>query len=765
MRRSRRKCFLIFIISLTIYWNSFSQTKFYTFKIIESGVYKIPESIAKELGANSIEDLSIYGYPGMLPQILKEEQLELQEIPSSIQDGSLYIFLEGPHTFKTEDKAELDYQNHLFTDSLSYLIEVGNPSKQIDELQVEDSGDTFGILYQMKAFKGEITNILNSGRKWFSEPIFSGSSRTISVFENSGITGSWKIFGTIMSSSLTASSISILADDNSIYETEFPAIPNTTYGIKGIENRFNVEYNPGSNQLERIRIRFQSSDLNSSGYWDYIALGIPYSSADLKTGIYFNLENDRYKIERELDLDYWDISDFFNPIKLVSQSSLTINSNRLLVFDSSETPELKDFESISRDLAKENSSELIIIAPKVFSFAAEKLKAHKLNRGIDTEIAYLSDIYNSFGYGNKDIIAIRNFLAARYHPDKGLKNVLLLGKGTFDNKGKLGGRASLIPIYSSRNSLNPLFTFSSDDFLGLLEFGQGNWEESKDGDELIQIGIGRLPVVNSEEAINVVNKIIEYESFNEPGFWKKNISFLVDDGDNNIHMRDAERHSEYLKINSTDIIQEKLYLDGYEQISATAGESQKSPEAKSILEKTLENGTLVLNYIGHGNETTLAAEEIFIVSDINNWPKQKNLALWMTATCEFGRHDSPFLRSAAEELIIAKGKGAIGLLTTGRPVFSSVNFTINEAFSQELFKRENGIYQDLGTIFKNTKNNSLNGALNRNFSLLGDPSLKLSFPELEIKVTSLKNKEGDNLTSVKSGQEILLESEINDPLT
>ncbi|MEN2281561.1 type IX secretion system sortase PorU [Algoriphagus sp. SE2] len=765
MKPSKRKNFFILILSLSIYWNSFSQTKFYTFKVPESGVYKLTESMARKLGANSISEISVYGYPGMLPQILKEQQLELQEIPSSIQDGVLYIFLEGPHTFNADNQTELAYQNHLFSDSLSYLVEVGKPPKQLDKLPEEAPNTTFGTLYQMKAYKGETTNILNSGRKWFSEPIFSGSSRTISVFENAGITGNWKIFGTLMSSSFTTSTLSVLADDSSVYETEFLPIPNTTYGVKGIEESFSVEHNPGSNRLERIRISFQSSDLNSSGYWDYIALGIPHSSEDLQVGIYHNLENESFKIERKADLNYWDISDFFNPINLNSSKSQSLNSNRIVVFDSFETPELKDFDLVTRNLAENRSSELIIIAPKIFSFAAEKLKSHKLSLGINTEIAFLDDIYDSFGYGNKDIVSIRNFLASRYHPEKSLKNVLLLGKGTFDNKGKLGGRPSLVPIYSSVNSLNPLFTFSSDDFLALLEFGQGRWEEDKDGDELMQIGIGRLPVVTIDEAINVVNKIIEYETSYESGFWKKSITYLVDDGDNNIHMRDAERHSEYLKINSFEIIQEKLYLDSFEQISSSADQNQKSPDAKKALEETLERGTLVLNYIGHGNETTLAAEEIFLVSDIDNWPKQKKMALWMTATCEFGRHDSPFLRSAAEELIIAKGKGAIGLLSTGRPVFSSVNFTINEAFTEELFKTENGDYQDLGTIFKNTKNNSLNGALNRNFSLLGDPSLKLAYPELEIEINSLQDKEGNNLSSIKAGQEIILESIIKDALT
>ena len=104
----------------------------------------------------------------------------------------------------------------------------------------------------------------------------------------------------------------------------------------------------------------------------------------------------------------------------------------------------------------------------------------------------------------------------------------------------------------------------------------------------------------------------------------------------------------------------------------------------------------------------------------------------MTATCEFGRNDSPFMRSAAEELLIAPNKGAIGLLTTGRPVFSSVNFSLNEAFIEEVFRLENGQAQDLGSILRNNKNKSQNGSQNRNYSLWADHSMKLDAHEFKI---------------------------------
>jgi hypothetical protein len=309
-----------------------------------------------------------------------------------------------------------------------------------------------------------------------------------------------------------------------------------------------------------------------------------------------------------------------------------------------------------------------------------------------------------------------------------------------------------------------LTTFSSDDYFSLLEFGQGEWEESRAGDELMQIGVGRLPVINPLEANIIVEKIIDYESNPKAGDWKKTVTFFADDGDNNIHLRDSEAHANFLNSNHKGYMLEKLYLDRFQQ--EKTGERQSSPQTKTALEEILERGTLLLNYIGHGNETTLTAEEVFLTSDIPNWAKQEQLALWMTATCEFGRHDSPFIRSAAEELLIAPNKGAIGLLTTGRPVFSSVNFSLNEAFIKEVFREENGMAQDLGSIFRNTKNQSLNGALNRNFSLLADPSMKLAAPDFRIEFTAFKDpKNQNNLDTLAALQEVEFEAHVINPTT
>jgi len=758
----------LFFTSL-IFWilipNALSQEQFFKFKVSKEGIYHLTDDQVNSLGGSTISEISVFGYPGMLPQLVDSAYLNLQEIPGQEKDGKLYFYLSSPHTYIYTESEDLIYNHHLFGDSLSFLIVKNATPKRVKALKGESAAETPSIFYQWNILKEEENNILNSGRVWYSKSLAPGVTRGYAFALQSENNEPWKVRGTLMSQSLSTSNLAVAVDDLAISNAEFSPIPNSVYGIKGRETSIKENFRPSGNNVDRVRITFQSSDRNASGYFNYLGFGVPSSGIGIKAGIYSKSKKEKSSVRPLQGLLVWEISDFFDPNPLDFSGGNSFEVKKVVVFDPEKSSLIQEITPAKMTLRNPGAwPELLIISPPIFTNSAEKLRVHKLGRGVFAEVVYLEEIYDSFGYGNKDLNAIRNMIAWHFQYGKNLKNVLILGKGTFDYKGKLGGRPNLVPIYTSRNSLNPLATFSSDDYLGLVDWGQGIWEESREGDEIMQIGVGRIPVITAQEAAIVVNKIIQYEENPVPGDWKKTVTFMADDADNNIHLRDSEAHASTIKRSNPELKQRKLYLDRFPQLSN--GTRQDSPAAKEALEKQLQTGTLFLNYVGHGNETTLTAEEVFMVSDIQNWANQDKLALWVTATCEFGRHDSPFIRSAAEELLIAPKKGAIGLLTTGRPVFSSINFAINEAFIATVFDRTNGLYQDLGSIFKNTKNQSLNGPLNRNFSLLGDPSMRLAAPELAIEFTSFKDpKSGINLDTLSAFQLVEFEAEVTDPFS
>jgi len=741
---------------------------YYKFPVTQSGIYKITSAEARQLGASSVEQLSIYGQKGMLPQKLDAADLELKEIPTWLDNDQFFVYLEGPHTLDLND-GTLQYKHHHYSDTAFYLIQAKSTSpKRINTATGTYPDGESGWLYQIYPYKKESQNLLSSGRKWYSNKLFSGGISSFNISVPPYDQGPIYYQTLLMAQSFSPSELSIRSGQTILTKTNIEAVPNSTYSIKGREGfsqGFTDYFDVGS--VTSFNLEMSSANEGGVGFLDYFLLGLPWKSEQVKEGIYFPLTGQNIQFTTAPQSIAWDISDLYNPmiLSLIDGSNTIPKGHKLLVFNPKNTKLIPTPQPAELSLRKNaGDARFIIIAPPSLMYQANRLADHKTNTGIKTLVVNSKKIYEAYNYGTRDVSAIRNFLADQYLKSGELKHVLLFGKGTFDYKNIIDGRPNLIPTYSSRSSLDPLTSFSSDDFFGFLELGQGEWEESNSGDTPLCIGVGRIPVINPQEAKHVVDKIIQYETLSQQqGDWKRKLLFVADDGDHNIHLRHSETHTLSLAENHPEFISEKLYLDNFEQLQEDS--YQTAPLAKDFLTEKLNEGVLLVNYIGHGNESTLTAERLYQTSDLENWPETSNFPIFVTATCEFGRQDSPFLRCGAEELLIAEKKGAIALLTTGRPVFSSINFELNKAFISALFTQTDDQYLQLGDIFRITKNNSLNGPYNRNFSLIGDPSLRLPLPELKASVSVFKPEITTETDTLIAGSEALIKGNIIDPFT
>jgi hypothetical protein len=168
----------------------------------------------------------------------------------------------------------------------------------------------------------------------------------------------------------------------------------------------------------------------------------------------------------------------------------------------------------------------------------------------------------------------------------------------------------------------------------------------------------------------------------------------------------------------------------------------------NALQEAVNKGSLIVNYTGHGGTIGWAEEQILTIPQIEKWRNLNNMPLFVTATCEFGRYDDPIRVSGAELAVLNPKGGAIGLLTTTRPVYSNTNFLVNDAFYQTAFEPVNGQMPHLGEVIRFTKNKSVSGVNNRNFALLGDPSLRLAYPEKQIVLTQMNAGLKDTLRAL-----------------
>jgi hypothetical protein len=116
--------------------------------------------------------------------------------------------------------------------------------------------------------------------------------------------------------------------------------------------------------------------------------------------------------------------------------------------------------------------------------------------------------------------------------------------------------------------------------------------------------------------------------------------------------------------------------------------------------------------------------------------------LFITASCDFAPHDDPAKNSLGAGILTGNANGAIALLTTTRLVFAYSNRVINDNYLKIALKPlPSGQYLTLGESVKQAKNfTSLSsGDLlnNRKFTLLGDPAMRLAFPELRLQLTAI----------------------------
>jgi hypothetical protein len=346
---------------------------------------------------------------------------------------------------------------------------------------------------------------------------------------------------------------------------------------------------------------------------------------------------------------------------------------------------------------------------------------------------------------------------------RALKYLLLFGNGTYNNVNEISeSNPNFIPTWQSEESLIPALSFVSDDFYGLLDENEGEYYGAVD------IGVGRIPCINRDEASAAVDKIINYASPECMGEWRKcmgewrnEICFIADDEDGNIHARDAEKMAEQLNSEYPELLTRKIYFDSFFQETSP---EERYPEVTEAINEQIRKGALIVNYTGHANDDVLAHEKVLTKDDIDSWTNYNRLPVFVTATCEFSRWDYCDKRSAGEHILFNKNGGGIALFSTTRLVYSSSNYNINREFFEHVFESdEDGKNLRLGDVISQAKIETGGGVNARKFALLGDPALKLSSPEYNIKTQLVNGTSAGQFTDTLNALDVVeIKGEVQD---
>lgn len=735
-----------------------SNGKWVKIKTQERGVYKIPYSQLQSWGFSNPSQVNLYGNGGYVLPKMNDEEYPDDLVQNSIWHGKdsenqdcLFFYSTGTIKWNFDEASNLfthernDYSDYAFY----YLSDQGNTSL------IEDAeSETASFTQDVSTFTGylvyedEKVNLIETGRRWYGDRYTNGQSRNYN-FSVSHLNQSSpvKVHVEFAGRSELVSRFKIFADVNQVDEVTFEPVDVTSITNLYASARQSTIELSGLSQDFRISLRYLSSNSSSYGWLDFIELNFKNDLVLDQPQLIFR-DNDsvgdgtvtRFNLTAtSSNIQIWDITNFTNPKSIqYSQSGnlvqfkvKTDSLKEFIAFNPDEDiPEPEFVEDIeNQNIHAASIPEMIIIShPDFLQQANELAEFHEQYDQMTVSVVTPEMIYNEFSSGMPDVSGIRNYLRMCYNKTNSgegeLKYVLLFGDGSFDNKDILGKGLNFIPTYQSKNSLVPTSSFVSDDFFVLLDEGEGEYQG------FIDLGIGRIPAKNTQEASIFVDKIKNYSSSNSLGEWRNVISFIGDDEDLNTHMTQAEQLADDVNAMNPAYFTDKIYLDAYQEQYSPGGETY--PDVNSAIYNRVKNGALILNYTGHANEFSLASEKILNTSDIDNWTNYNKLPIFITATCEFSRFDANE-NSGGEHILFNPDGGGIGLFSTTRVVFSNENFILNQEFYKHVFSQdENGKNLRMGDVMKFTKNGISTGINKRNFTLLADPALSLSFPKYNV---------------------------------
>ncbi|AGC77139.1 flagellar hook capping protein, Fjo24 [Nonlabens dokdonensis DSW-6] len=757
----------------------------YRFKVDKTGVHRINRSFLSNLGidVNAIDParIKIYGHGGKsLPLVSSEEQFydapELAITVTGDGDGSFdnddQILFYGIAT-DTDFVLENDSFINPYTDDSYYYITVdGAIGKRILPF-IQPSGvpaATYDYYYGKQHHEVDERNIGSIGRIWYGER-FDFEPEQVFEFEFENVlstlpariritAGAVADDVTNMSFSLNGQSLGGLSlsgiSGTNIFAASRSAFLSTNTNISDSSVSITVTYDNNGNPGAR-------------GFLDYIDLQVPQSLTGTGDQFRFSVPDASsqagvvaYQFANSSDIgEIWDVTDPYNVRKVTNSSadaafSFTDVGGMVKEYIAVDDSDYYNVISISNSrVANQNLKgtifndssgnfrdiDYLIVTPEFLESEAQRLaNYHIVESNLNTKVVTLQEIYNEFSEGRQEISAIRNFVRYIYDnassPANRIQYLNMFGDASYDYKERIRIRDNIVPTFLSAQSTSLITSFCTDDFFTFMDNGEGNVVAN----DLMDLAVGRMIVSDIQEAREMVDKVISYTA--EPAFdkWRNNITLIGDDVDelgDAILQDNVNALGDEIFTNRPDYNVNKILLDSYQQFSTAGG--PKYPDAVDDIRDAFEQGSLVINYFGHGNEDGLAREFVITQSLVQNLRNPNTLPLFITVTCEFTRYDNPLRVSGGELTYLNPQGGAIASVATNRLIFVSVGAGFNNILDQYLFGYDNVEPISMAEALRLSKTDpSFQGAGTRRvIAFIGDPALKLAFPLPKVVLTSV----------------------------
>ncbi len=780
------------------------------FPVTEDGIYKLDGQTLLNLGIPAGTDpatIRIFGNGGFETSSSVTDPVvdDLVENAVYLSDGgttghldaSDYILFYGKGTrgwrYDPSTKSYVHYLNH-FTETNSYwLSSNGTPSKRMTAVPSLSQASPFqppsaaGKIFR----EDERINILSSGQEWLGQAFNSGDQITYvqpltSLDPNQRVSYRFRIgAGSSTGSTFTVSEHGIPLFSAGIPGTYTDGLLyyySSQFVSSVIPTQVTPSQFPGFTDGEsQMRFVFTTGSATGVGYLDWYE--IVYKK-------FLNSRNDVFNFSAHdtTAVTEYDVSGFSGSQVLVFDvtrfdSAVVITSPRIIADTCAFQVQLssgssKEFYVVGPGGFKSASgfsrvpnqnlhgddpgAQFIIVSHGDFMSAAQRLKAYRELPGnsLKTFVVDADQVYNEFGGGLLSPQAIRNFLKYAYtNWAQPPSYVLLFGDGDYDYRRIVASGTNWMPPWETFESFIPISTYSSDDQYAILT-----------PDDRVDLKLGRLAPRSARDADALVDKIIEYETHPANDPWKLRFTFVADDGpqapglnDGFIHTQQSDDVSAILP----DLFEKrKIYLYEYPTVIAPGG--RRKPTVNVAIDNQINQGTLVLNFTGHGNPRLWANEQVFVrESDFGELHNAGKYFFLVAATCNYSHFDMLNDQSGGEILSLMPQAGAIGVFSATRPVLSFDNFLLNETLYRNLFRLDTlgrAYPERIGDVIYRTKQVQTSEN-DRKYFLLCDPSLQLDYPKFFATIDSINHVPGRQVVQLKALERSTISATVRDTAT
>ncbi len=746
------------------------------FKVDDDGLYILTPTQLRSWGFTDLSRVRVYGYGGRrLPLALTRSSYidDLPEVQSQLTDRGIVFYAQGPLEPSFIAGTDIKYlRQNDYSNSGYYFV-----GESDEEARTIGSTGTAGAQTPARSYTAvshheqELVPVPGeAGPLLLGEDFRYTRQRTFQISAPGAIEGEISFVTSFVSAMTGAgSSLSFSVNGEDVAYSSSDALPasSSSHYIHGNETvtTHTLEAKPRNGYYIVDMQLNQASGCN--GAWlNYLSINYPAALTLENTSGHLVFTTERTQLAlggARADMTVWDVTDPMD----IKKVNTTLAGNEAL-WTSSLTGERvyaawqpgADLPSpriatviANQNLHADRDLDMVIVAPSQFTEHAMRL-ANMHSSSADTlqvKVVDPESIYNEFSSGVADPGGIRRYFKMLYDRGKAgdgrpLRYAILMARTALDNRG-LTSAAPDYPAIPSwmpdevRASLSDNEGYCTDDITAMLDDNSGLSIRT----DKLSIALGRMPVITTDEAREVVDKAIQYALGARKSSWKHRYMFLADDQDNSIHMKQTEKMiSEFENADRQQHLVRKVYLDAYPFVGSTY------PEARSAMYRYLDEGVVWWNFIGHASTTGWTGENMLSYTDLNNlylrhWP------FIYAATCDFMRLDGTRI-TGGEILYKERYGGAIGIISAVRPVYISDNGLLSSAMGRALAQRDSeGRLLTPGEIYRTAKNDLRDNAglpvgdTNRlRYCFIGDPALRLAMPSNIVRVDEIGGVSSDS---------------------